>query len=376
MSEAHHPSEAALAEELKLRARPPSVARLSRRVLVGVGAVSALAVAAALGWALLVKPHRLPEPTPVAIGTPPPERLAMLPKDYLGAGVPKLGPPLPGDLGKPFLEAQRQARAEQGDPADGGSPSPPPDPVRAQAQQGITAARGSPLFTSQGASPLPNPGAGSALASPVTRPSDGDPRIVSPERLQDLVSPNVVQAGSVLPAALMTGIRSDLPGQVIAQVTENVHDTPTGRVLLIPQGSRLIGTYDAQPVFGQQRVLLVWSRLILPDGRSLVLDKAGSSDPQGYAGLQDGVDRHWGALVGAATLSTVLAISAELGSGQDDSAIVRALREGSGQAFNQVGQQAVGKALNLAPTLTIRSGAPVRVLVTRDLVLEPYGQRG
>ncbi|WP_334493713.1 TrbI/VirB10 family protein [Bradyrhizobium sp. AZCC 1614] len=172
----------------------------------------------------------------------------------------------------------------------------------------------------------------------------------------------------------MTGIRSDLPGQITAQVTENVYDTPTGGSLLVPQGARLIGIYDSQVAFGQSRVLLVWTRLIMPNGRSIVLERQPGADTTGNAGLQDEVDHHWGELFKAALLSTLLNVGAELGSGSDNgnSAIIQALRRGAGDSLNQTGQQIVRRNLNIQPTLTIRPGFPVRVMVNRDLVLEPY----
>lgn len=124
--------------------------------------------------------------------------------------------------------------------------------------------------------------------------------------------PYILQAGAVIPAALITGIRSDLPGQITAQVTENVYDSPTGSLLLIPQGTRIIGQYDDDVTFGQRRVLLVWNRLILPGGRSIVLERLPGADASGYAGLEDCVDYHWWDLMRAAGLSTLLAVGAEL----------------------------------------------------------------
>ena len=198
-----------------------------------------------------------------------------------------------------------------------------------------------------------------------------DTRTVNDQRLQAPVSPYVIQAGAVIPAALITGLRSDLPGQITAQVTENVYDSPTGRYLLVPQGSRLIGSYDSQVAFGQSRVLLAWTRLILPGGRSIVLEKNPGADAEGFAGLEDGVDHHWKQLFGAALLSTVLGVGAQAGAAESDSQILDALRQGAANSMNQVGQQVVAKDLDIQPTLTIRPGFPVRVIVTRDLVLEP-----
>lgn len=156
-------------------------------------------------------------------------------------------------------------------------------------------------------------------------------------------------------------------------MTENVYDSPTGRSLLIPQGTRVIGQYDNGVGFGQRRVLLVWSRLVFPNGRSIVLERQPGTDAQGYAGLEDGVDYHWGELFNAAALTTILSVGAEAGSSGQESDIVRALRGGASDSLSQVGQQIVQRQLNIAPTLTIRPGVNVRVVVTRDLMLEPYG---
>ncbi len=205
--------------------------------------------------------------------------------------------------------------------------------------------------------------------------ASADRRTTSVDRLESPVSPYVVQAGTVISGALITGIRSDLPGQITAQVSENVYDTPTGKYLLIPQGTRLIGIYDSQVAFGQSRVLLVWTRLIMPNGRSIVLERQPGADTAGYAGLEDEVDNHWVALFKAALLSTLLGVGSELGSTTGtgtNSDVITALRRGSSDSLNQTGQKVVQQNLNIQPTLTVRPGFPVRVIVNRDLVLEPY----
>src|SRR3546814_1209450 len=119
-----------------------------------------------------------------------------------------------------------------------------------------------------------------------------DRDVYNPHPLQDPVSPFQVMACTVIPASLVTGINSDLPGLVIAQVTENVYDTPTGRYLLIPQGARLIGKYDSVVAFGQSRALVVWNRIVMPDGSSIVIENLPATDTAGYAGLEDEVDYH------------------------------------------------------------------------------------
>jgi len=375
-------SEHQAAAELRLRSARPPVTRLSRKVLIALGAVSSVAVIGAVAYAMSDR-HTGKAPAELySVGGLPPERLSALPKDY--GAAPKLGPPLPGDLGRPIVAAGAPAPAMATDPAGSADAArQEADAARQRLVQERDAARTSRLFANDaqgGATPQAAAVAGidAADAGPVAVGGrrtilDGpvDRRTTSPDRLQSPPSPFIVQAGAVIPAALVTGIRSDLPGQIVGQVTENVYDTPTRRFLLIPQGARLIGTYDSQVAFGQNRVLLAWTRLILPDGRSLVLEKLPAGDAQGYAGLHDRVDRHWSGLFGMAALSTILGIGAELGN-NDDSDIVRAIRQGSVGTFNQVGQQAVGQGLSVPPTLTIRPGAPVRVMVTRDLILEPY----
>src|SRR3546814_3003833 len=134
-------------------------------------------------------------------------------------------------------------------------------------------------------------------------------------------SPFILQAGAVIPAALITGIRSDLPGQISAQVTQNVFDSPTGRILLIPQGARLVGEYDSEVVAGQSRVLLAWDRLILPGGRSIRLDRQPDADASGMSGLQDKVDNHWGRMLRAALISSLLGVGTELVSGDRKSVV-------------------------------------------------------
>ena len=388
-------TEKAIAEQLRIRAEPPRVVRLSRKVLVGLGVVAGIGVAAALIVALQVGRREEGAQELYSLeNRPMADGLAALPRDYsvLPRDVPRLGPPLPGDLGRPILRAQ-----EQGAPVI--APSAPPVPADAAAQrlaQEQEAARMSRLFVAgSGRTQGPVPAAAAAPGSPASavlqeqEPLDEaaiqnaqgrrlaflnapvDRRTTSPDRLRGIPSPYVLQAGSVIAAALLTGVRSDLPGQVTAQVTEHVYDSPTGRHLLIPQGTRLIGQYDSQVSFGQSRVLLVWTRLILPSGRSIVLERQPGADASGIAGLEDEVDYHWGRLLLAAGLATILGVGAELGSDADDR-LVRALRDGGQGTFNQAGQQVVRRQLNVQPTLTIRPGFPVRVIVTRDLVLEPF----
>ncbi|MBZ9683917.1 TrbI/VirB10 family protein [Mesorhizobium sp. CO1-1-2] len=376
--------------ELRLRPEPARVTRLSRKVLIGLGGVASVAILGTLIWALDTRRvHERASELFTTENRTTADGLQTLPKDY--AGVPKLGPALPGDLGRPILRAQ-----ERGQPVpDIGAPRVDPEEQRRLAE--IEAARVAKLFTDANASANPaRRGVGPADAvveTGMALPSALDPgtdpnmqdrktafinaapdrRTVSPEHLMKKASPYVVQAGTVIPAALITGIRSDLPGQTTAQVTENVYDSPTGTYLLIPQGSRLIGQYDSQIAFGQSRVMLVWTRLILPDGSSIVMERQQGADPSGFAGLEDDVDHHWGQMFRAAALSTLLGIGTSLGSSDNESDIAKAIRESAQDSATNIGQQIVRHQLNVQPTLTVRPGFPVRVLVNRDLVLVPYG---
>nr|WP_315456938.1 TrbI/VirB10 family protein [uncultured Sphingorhabdus sp.] len=375
---------------VELRGQPPRVMRLSRKAIGLASACGFALVGGALIYALQPQGRSDADELYNTDGVAVADNLAGAPKDY--GQVPKLGPALPGDLGKPILDAQRRGDVAALPPIGPQPVAPNPavsaaEAVQARAAQEREAARGSRLFFGGGTAS--NAGAGLAIpaapsdtpdATQATAPSSdagrrqafldpaSDRRTVSTERLAGLTSPSILQAGSVIPAALITGIRSDLPGLVTAQVTQNVYDSPTGRIIVIPQGSRLIGDYDADVAFGQSRVLLAWNRLILPDGRSIILERQPASDPAGFAGLQDRTDYHWGGVLKAALVSTLLGIGSEFGAGGDDS-LVRAIRRGSQDSVNRAGEQIVSRELNVRPTLTIRPGHPVRVLVTRDLVM-------
>jgi type IV secretion system protein TrbI len=196
--------------------------------------------------------------------------------------------------------------------------------------------------------------------------------IYNPHRLEKPASPYQLMAGTVIAASLVSGLNSDLPGFVIAQVTEHVYDTVSGRHLLIPQGSRLIGKYDNVVAFGQERALVVWQRIILPDGTSIVIDNLPATDTGGYAGLSDDVDLHTWKLLKGIALATVLGVGSQLAFGSSDSDLVKALQQSTQSTTNRAGQRLVERNLNVQPTITVRPGWPLRVIVHKDLVLRPY----
>lgn len=198
--------------------------------------------------------------------------------------------------------------------------------------------------------------------------------IYNPHQLEQPASPYQLIAGSIISASLISGLNSDLPGFVIAQVTEHVCDSVTGRHLLIPQGSRLIGRYDSIVAFGQERALVIWQRIIRPDGSSIIIDNLPATDTGGYTGLADQIDLHSWKLLKGVALATVLGLGNSLafGAGSGESDIVRALREATGQTVGRAGQALVERNLNVQPTLTVRPGWPLRVIVHKDLILSPY----
>jgi type IV secretory pathway VirB10-like protein len=372
-------------QTLRLGVERPRITRLSRKVLASGTALALLLISGATLWAL--RSNHPPSPAPDELYSTDhhnvADGLATLPRDYAGLShdVPKLGPPLPGDLGRPIIATEGQSTLTG------------PDVEQQRANQETEAARTSKIFALTTAPVAPSHASSQETANNTASSSDetfaqngqdrkllfvnapADRRTTAPDRLVRPASPFVVQAGTIIPAALITGIRSDLPGQITAQITEAVFDTPTGRAKLIPQGARLLGVYDSQVAFGQSRVLLVWTRLIMPNGRSIALERQQGTDVGGYSGLEDEVDNHWKELLGAAALSTLLGVGSELGSGADtgsNTTVLQALRLGAANSLNQTGQQVVRRNLNMQPTLTIRPGFLVRVIVNRDLVLEPY----
>ena len=404
-------------EALRLRGRPRGVTRLNRAALMIAAGGAGLLLFGAMSGAL--RPPRAigeaerkelynTETKPVAEG------LDALPKSYADA-APKLGRPLPGDLGAAILRAE-EAQDALGylDTEDFAALSPTPfrnspeaDAAREAAlkeAQTAAAAREGGVFFQLRSQVSAAPVALERIAdsasnapfnfdvgpqrAPFGAERDDDPNrqirkldflddarasaTDNPHRLEDPLTPFEVMAGTVIPASLITGVNSDLPGTVIAQVTQNVYDTVTGHYVLIPQGAKLIGRYDSVIAFGQSRALLVWSRIIYPDGASIVIDNLPASDVAGYAGLADKVDFHTFRLLKGVVLSTLLGVGTELSFDDSESDLVEALRESAQSSANQAGQRIVQRHLDIQPTIRIRPGWPLRILVHKDLVLRPF----
>jgi type IV secretion system protein TrbI len=380
-----------------LRGSPRRVTRFRRGVIIAAAALGSTAVAGVTWFAL--QPRSLFAPSsaqaPDLGAAQPPDALAKAPRSY--GDVPKLGPPLPGDLGKPILDHRRALEgAGQTDPA---APDPAAQAAEAERQRAaaeLQAARQSGVMVAIAAKPSgqpagpatatvsaePAPESSAARLDPARDPGSQQRKLdvlaardrsgdVNPHDLTPPASPHMLSAGSVISASLITGLNSDLPGIVTAQVSAPAYDSVTGRILLIPQGSRLIGSYDSVVAFGQSRALVVWQRLILPDGSSVRIDNWPASDTQGYAGLADRVDRHTWQLLKGVGLSTLLGVGTEIGfAGESD--LVEAIRESAQQSGARAGDQLVQRNLDVQPTIRVRPGWPLRVVVHKDLVLRPW----
>jgi type IV secretion system protein VirB10 len=305
--------------------------------------------------------------------------------------VPALGKPLPGDLGHAMVKPsenryQNSAQYQQLDPAE---------------QERHAALTSSPFFggTANAATPVTSGGGfASAPAAPAqagaqagtfgrdqnnqARKNDffatggGDEKEYVSKPMRKAASRYEVKAGSIIPAILVTGLNSDLPGNVIAMVKENVYDTVTGDYLLVPQGTRVLGKYDSMVSYGQKRVQVGWVRMIRPDGSSIMLENMPGVDLAGMSGYKDKVDNHFDRLVGGAMLSSILSVGATISQGtytnEEDMTTQQRMAASVGQDINSAGQQITRKNLDIQPTLKIRAGMTVNILVNKDMIVEPY----
>lgn len=357
---------------LATRAAPPRPRRLSRKAIAGLTGIGAFAIAGALAYSLSDGSRRNTAEENITIAPrQDADALTDAPKDYgdLAPPTEDIGPPKPED---------EQPTAPKTD--DAPQPPAPPDPAAAEAErrrQAQESARASKLFAaSDGAR---KPPADESEASTETNAATANPQAPTKAkaatrnsgRISPPPGPHVILAGSTIAGALVTGLSSDLPGQVIAQVTEDVFDSVTGNTRLIPQGARLLGTYDSKVGFGQDRALVIWNRLIYPDGRSIDLDQMTATDGTGASGIADRVDNHWGRIIKAGIVATLFGIGTELGDSGGDSAIAEAIRDSNGQTVGRAGDRLVERELEVRPTISIKPGARIRVLVNRDLLLEP-----
>ena len=388
-------------ETLVLRGSPRKAVRFRRSAVIGVAALSSVAVVGVAWLGLRPTSFRMVAGSDDKFeSAAPPDQLANAPNSY--GDVPRLGPPLPGDLGRPILAHQRAVMATE-HAVDRSAQDAEAERQRLEADR--KAARESGVMMQIAGRSGARQGvitAGSAMVGSDADPTaedhgldldrTADPNAqrrkasflrqtdagsdVNPGRLLEPPSPYTLSAGSVIAASLITGLNSDLPGLVTAQISENAYDSATGQILLLPQGSRLIGQYDSVVAFGQSRALVTWKRIVLPDGSSIRIDNMPATDTSGYAGLSDSIDRHSWQLLKDVALSTLLGVGTEISFGDERSDLVRALRQSAQQNGARAGDQIVGRSLDIQPTLKVRPGWPLRVLVHKDIILRPWRQGG
>lgn len=368
MSDAPMPSTAAAAPDISIRARPPSPRRLSRKVLLGGALTLASVVAFAVLYGLSERPNRRSEQQAetAAAAAGPPESIRLAPQNYAA-----------GELGAEeqdlAFEANASLEAPRGEVWTGAQGASAPAPSAAEPVDPELAARTAPILF-EGVSgdndrPTAPPAVG-AQSGFLAAQGGGDERL--PARLSPPRSRYELMAGAVIPAALQTELNSDLAGRVIAQVTAPVFDSVTGRYLLIPQGSRLIGAYDSATAYGDRRLMLVWNRLILPNGWSINLEGMVGADGAGAAGIRDSTDNHLMRLTGAIALSAIVSVVANEAEDDEAESLAQSVGDAAAQEAARTGGRIIDRDLSVRPTLRVRAGAPVRVLVMRDINLRPY----
>ncbi|EKT0455027.1 conjugal transfer protein TrbI [Campylobacter jejuni] len=196
---------------------------------------------------------------------------------------------------------------------------------------------------------------------------------------QKPLSPYEIKAGWNIPAVLITGVNSELPGQILAQVTENVYDTNTGKYLLIPQGTKVVGAYSSNIIYGQSRLLVAWNKLIFPNGDTLNIDSMQGASQDGYTGFEDQVDNHYFRIFGSAFLLSSITAGIALSdnsstNGEKETASDKAISQAI-QQMGQVASEMIRKNMNISPTLKIRPGYKFNIFVTKDIILEPLELR-
>ncbi|HVT25472.1 MAG TPA: TrbI/VirB10 family protein [Rhizomicrobium sp.] len=382
-------------EGLVLRGKRRRVTRFRRNVVIGAAAAVTVVVCGAAWLALRTPSPNVKVGGDQAVSTdskPPADRVARLPANYDQMKPPKLGPPLPGDLGAPIVNRERQLGMNPASGSFGEVDAEHAEHLR-QAQLAQQAREAKVMFQVNSASPSeavapqstssPPSQTGNTPSNPTLADDQNQQQhkldftkqrdnsgIYNSHGLQSPASSYELFAGTVIAASLVTGINSDLPGLAIAQITQNAYGL--SGVLLLPAGSKLIGKVDSVVAFGQSRALVVWQRIIMPNGSSIEIDNTPATDTEGYTGLEDGVDYHTWRLIKGVALSTLLGVGTQLSVNNSNDDLLTALRQSAQDSANQAGQQITQRNLSIQPTLTIRPGWPLRAILSKDLLLQPY----
>ncbi|MFT3722144.1 MAG: TrbI/VirB10 family protein [Hyphomonadaceae bacterium] len=285
---------------------------------------------------------------------------------------PQLGPALPGDVAafapEPLPNWRQEADEDVG---FAGGVEKEPDPAVVEAKQ---ADRSGLFFAVRAPSPAAiSTSAMPRIEAPVVVAAKG---LVTPASIANAGTERALFPGAVIPASLVTAINSEAPGPVIAQVSQTVYDSRTGRIVLIPQGARLVGDYRSATRYGQNRIVILWSRLVMPDGTEIAINELGS-DTSGAAAIPGSVDDHWGDLFGAAALGTAINIGVAsteepqiayngIGASTRDP-VDQAVAEGIQRSASSVTSRVVDRSLALPPTIRVEAGKRIAVMVSRRL---------
>lgn len=364
------------------RAPRPSAVRIRKPAVLGVAVAGAALLAGSLTWAFLIQPELRAQAMNrrVEAGRDDPEGSARPPGQI--TDQPRSYDQLPGDVlppprggPEPGTEAVEPVAVHEGEPAPH-LPRPVGPSLRAQAAQSdlffaVAAPGGTAVPSAQ--PPFSQP---SQAAAP-GRPAGPDlGAMYSPHGLVAPASPYELKAGALVPAVLLTAIDTSRPGPVLAAVTRNVFDTVTGRHLLLPQGSRLIGRHEGDSAYGDRRAYLVWERVILPNGKSLLLADAPGVDGQGAVGVVGRADRRLLQLGLATLLSGAVTTLGEFARGgardEDRGSFLGSAGDAASIEASRLGGRLLDRELQVRPAIRVRPGSAVRVLITRDLILEPY----
>jgi type IV secretion system protein VirB10 len=353
---------------LDTRAPRPRVVRL-RRSVVTVAVMSACGLlAGSLAWAFILEPslrdraqaHKLQAHAADGQGgaVRPSELVTDKPATY-------------GQLNE--LPPPRQFGTQANPPGAAPGPARPSAPQPHGANLGDQA-RDSQLFFAS-ANTGTREGAPPTATGTLERADDHDyAAVYNGHNLLKPLSPYELKAGAIIPAALLTAVDTSREGPVVATITDNIFDTVSGRTLLVPQGARLIGKHEGESRYGDKRVFVTWDRLILPNGKSLVLSHEPGVDAQGAVGVQGQVDRRIGALVVATLFSGAITTLGQIARSHDDHSggILGDAGDATSIQAAQIGGKLIERELDVHPQIHLQPGARIRVLITRDLILEPY----
>lgn len=363
---------------LSLRAPRPPVIRLRKSVVQAVVMGGAVLVSGSLAWAFVVQPELRAGAQARAAEKKPEKGRGLVRPTEIVTRQPSSYDRLPGPRGSaapdeadPVLAATVSAYPAQ-------NYRPLSTPRSAGASAADQAAR-SAIFFDAGR------GGGASIAEPVVASTQqaSDATTANGRRgaaynenvLVAPLSPFELKAGAIVPAALLTGVDTARAGPVVAMVTQNVFDTVSGRHLLVPQGARLIGRHEGESAYGDRRAFLVWERLILPNGKSLILGSEPGVDAQGTIGVRGQVDRRlFPLLVGTLFAGAVTSLGqmARDDSGRDSGGWLGDAGDAAAIEGAQIGGRLVDRELEVRPSIRLRAGMQVRVMITRDLILEPY----